>query len=77
MKCGLWLKYFNMPSSWYTFWSVEYETAGNGTTQQYKGKCESFGRLVVHSSVATALVAKAWGRGFNSLATTKIFFIFF
>ncbi len=45
------------------WWSLEYETAASGTTQQYKGK----------NVKGRALVAKASGPGFESPATTKIF----
>ncbi len=62
----------------HNWWSVEYETATSGTTQQYKGKmCEFLEVEGCRSSVVSALVAKAGGPGFESPATTKIFFTFF
>ncbi len=58
----------------HNWWSVEYETAASGTTQQYKGK--NVRVLEVEgccSSVVRALVAKASGPGSESPATTNIF----
>ncbi len=61
------------------WWSVEYETAASGTTQQYKGKNVKVLEVKgCRSSVVRALVAKASGPGFESPATIKIFsFAFF
>ncbi len=58
----------------HNWWSFEYETTASGTTQQYKRK--NMRALEVEgcrSSVVRALVAKASGPRFESLATTKIF----
>ncbi len=32
----------------HNLWSVKYETAASGTTQQYKGRCKSLGNLYIH-----------------------------
>ncbi len=58
----------------HNWWSVEYETAASGTTQQYTGKNVKV--LEVEgccSSQVRILVVKASAPGFESPVTTKIF----